>query len=128
MEFTDDEQTVTVDGVVMNLQCTLKVLLVGCSAVGICKGWLIIAAHGAEVRLRGELELQPVAQTKPEEPSQAEMENHALTHEPFKPWCSLCNQYRARQDQHATSHHESVGHSVVSFGFGYCSRMDGEVD
>ena len=81
-----------------------------------------------EQRLRGELERQPVAQMKPDEPSQAEVENHALTHEPFKPWCSLCNQYRARQDQHAVSHHESVGHSVVSFDFGYCSRMDGEVD
>ena len=144
VEFTDDEQTVTVDGVVMNLQCTLKVLRAGCNSLGISgrggkakclqrmvdhvRAQALIAAHGAEVRLRGELERQPVAQSKPEEPSQAEVENHALTHEPFKPWCSLCTQYRARQDQHSASHHESVGHSVVSFDFGYCSRMDGEVD
>ena len=144
VEFTDDEQTVTVDGVVMNLQCTLKMLRAGCSALGISgrggkakclqrmvdhvRAQALIAAHGAEVRLRGELERQPVAQSKPEEPSQAEVENHALTHEPFKPWCSLCNQYLARQDPHSASHHEPVGHSVVSFDFGYCSRMDGEVD
>ena len=128
----------------MNLQCTLKVLRAGCSALGVSsrggkakclqrmvdhvRAQALIAAHGAEVRLGGELEPQPVAQAKPEEPSQAEVENHALTHEPFKSWCSLCNQYRARQDQHSASHHESVGHSVVSFDFGYCSRMDGEVD
>lgn len=96
--------------------------------VGHVRAQALIASHGVEVRLRGELERQPVAQSRPEEPSQAEVENHSLTHEPFKSWCSLCNQYRARQDQHVASHHESSGHSVVSFVFGFCSRMDGETD
>eukprot|EP00435_Cladocopium_sp_Y103_P066753 s36_g29.t1 len=144
VEFTEDEETVTVDGVVMNMSCALKVLRAGCSSLGISgrggkaqclqrmvdhvKAQALIAAHGAEVRLRNELERQPVAQARPEEPSQSEIENHALTHEPFKAWCSLCNQYRARQDQHAASFHESAGHSVVSFDFGFCSRMEGETD
>ena len=119
VELTEDEQTVSVDGVVMNLDCTLKVLRAGCSALGVSgrggkakclqrmvdhvRAQALIVAHGAEVRLRDELERQPVAQPKPEEPSQAEVENHSFTHEPFKSWCSLCNQYRARQDQHYKS-------------------------
>ena len=46
--------------------------------VGHVRAQALIAAHGVEVRLRGELERQPVAQSRPEEPSQAEVENHSL--------------------------------------------------
>ena len=36
--------------------------------------------------------------------------------------------YRARQDKHVASDHDKTGHSVLSFDFGYCSRMSEESD
>ena len=94
VEFTGDEETVVVDGVTMSLSCTLKTLRAGCSALGLSgrggkakclkrmvehvRAQALLAAHGAEVRLRGETERIPVAQTKPEEPTQQEIENHSL--------------------------------------------------
>ena len=56
------------------------------------------------------------------------MENHGLTHEPFPAWCLLCVQYRAKQDLHRPSTHESSGHSVLSMDFGFCSREEDEAD
>ena len=88
----------------------------------------LLAAHGAEVRLKQEIEREPLAQSRLEEPNQQEVENHALTHEPFKSWCSLCTRYRSRQDPHPVSSHEGVGHFVLSLEFGYCNRMDDESD
>ena len=41
----------------------------------------LLAAHGAEVRVKQEMEREPVAQSRPEEPSQQEVENHALTND-----------------------------------------------
>ena len=88
----------------------------------------LLAAHGAEIKMRNELERAPVAQSKPEEPSQQEVENHGLTHEPFRAWCPLCVQYRAKQDPHRPSTHESSGHSVLSMDFGFCSREEDKAD
>ena len=88
----------------------------------------LIAAHGAEVRLKSEAEREAGAQRVPVQPSQMERDNHALTHEPFQPWCELCVMYRSRQDAHPPSTHEHAGHSVISFDFGYCSRMPNEED
>eukprot|EP00435_Cladocopium_sp_Y103_P011853 s1770_g3.t1 len=81
VEFTEDEETVTVDGVVMNMSCTLKVLRAGCSSLGISgrggkakclqrmvdhvKAQALIAAHGAEVRLRGVSQLLNQNQKNP---------------------------------------------------------------
>ena len=142
--YTADEETVVVDGMTMTLGCTLKVLRAGCSALGLStrggkskclqrmvehvKAQALLAAHGAEVHVKQDMEREPLAQSRPEEPSQQEVENHALTHEPFKSWCSLCTRYRSRQDPHPVSSHESVGHSVLSLDFGYCSRMEDESD
>ena len=88
----------------------------------------LIAAHGATVKLKAGSERLPVGQFKPDEPSQQEIENHCLTHEPFQSWCSLCVQYRARQDPHPASDHTSSGHSLLSVDFGFCSRMEDESD
>ena len=67
-------------------------------------------------------------QSKPKEPTAQELENHALTHEPFKAWCPLCVQFRAKQDPHPTRSHEGSGHSVLSMDFGYCSRTVDDED
>ena len=139
-----EEDTVVVDGVTMTLDCTLKVLQAGCSSLGLSqrgnkqkclkrmldhvKAQTLLAAHGAEVRLRQDVERMPIAQPKPSEPTEQEVLTHSLTHEPFKPWCALCTQYRSRQDPHPASEHERVGHSVISFDIGFCTRMADEVD
>ena len=140
--FEDD--TAVVDGVTMSLDCTLKTLQAGCTSLGLSgrggkakclkrmvdhlRAQSLIAAHGATVKLKAESERLPVGQFKPEEPSQQEVENHSLTHEPFQPWCPLCVQYRARQDPHPSSDHTSSGHSLLSMDFGFCSRHEDESD
>ena len=142
--FVPENESVVVDGVAMTLDCTLKVLQAGCDSLGLShrgskqkclqrvidhvKAQALLAAHGAEVRLRNEVERLPVAQSKPKEPTSQEVENHCLTHEPFKAWCSLCVQYRSRQDPHPVSEHQNVGHSIISYDFGFCARMADEVD
>eukprot|EP00435_Cladocopium_sp_Y103_P032117 s3208_g8.t1 len=142
--YEEDHEVAVVDGVSMNMLCTLKTLQSGCTALGLStrggrakcfkrmadhlRAQTLIAAHGATVKLRAESERVPIGQDKPEEPSQQEIETHNLTHEPYKPWCSLCVQYRARQDPHPVSSHAASGHSLLSMDFGYCSRKEDESD
>ena len=144
VEFTSDDETVVADGVTMSLSCTLKTLRGGCSALGLSgrggkakclkrmvehvRAQALLAAHSAEVRLRGETERIPIAHTRPEEPTQQEIENNFFTHEPYRTWCPLCVQYRAKQDPHPGQNHESSGHSVLSMDFGYCSSSNDETD
>ena len=92
------------------------------------KAQTLLAAHGAEIKLESETERTPMMQSKPEEPTSQEIENHMLAHEPYKAWCPLCVQYGAKQDPHPPRPHEGSGHSVISFDFGYCSRMTDESD
>ena len=140
--FEDD--TAVVDGITMSMECNLKTLQAGCTSLGLSgrggkakclkrmvdhlRAQSLMAAHGATVRLRAESERLPVGQFRPDEPSQQEIENHCLTHEPFQSWCSLCVQYRGRQDPHPASDHTSSGHSLLSMDFGFCSRMEDESD
>jgi hypothetical protein len=84
------------------------------------------AAHGAEFKMCNQLERVPVAQSEPDDPSQQEIETHGLAHEPFQALCPLCVQYRAKQNPHKPSAHESSGHSVLSMDFGFCSREEDE--
>ena len=74
------------------------------------------------------MERHAIPQRKPKEPSEQMKQTHALTNEPYEEWCSLCVANRARQDPHRRKAHEGVGHSVISFDFGYCSRMRDEDD
>ena len=50
-----------------------------------------------------------------------------LTHQPYAPWCEFCISNRAREDVHQSVTPSSAG-SVVSFGFGYVSRLEDEKD
>lgn len=69
-----------------------------------------------------------VQQKVPHEPTDDERAAHMLTHEPFKDWRAVCAMYRSRQDPHPKSDHVKSGHSVVSYDFGFCSRMADEQD
>ena len=88
----------------------------------------LIVAQGAEAKLKQNMERHAVPPRKPKEPSEQVKQTHALTHEPYEEWCSLCVSNGARQDPHRCQAHEDVGHSFVSFDFGYCSRMRDEED
>ena len=88
----------------------------------------LLAAHGAEVKLKAEGECEGKVQHVPKVPTPEEIQQHNLTHEPYKDWCEICVKHRARQDAHPKSSHENAGHSVISFDFCYCTRMPGEDD
>ena len=78
VQFTDDGRTVVVDGVSMTLDCTLKTLRAGCKSLGLSgrgskwkciqrmvehiKAQTLLAAHGAEVKLKNEIERTPMMQ------------------------------------------------------------------
>ena len=64
---------------------------------GSCADPTLLAAHGAEVRLKTDAEREVRGQKIPSVPTQVEVDNHNLTHEPFKDWCEVCTMYRARQ-------------------------------
>ncbi|CAE7250077.1 unnamed protein product, partial [Symbiodinium sp. CCMP2456] len=73
--------------------------------------------------LRAETSRPPSAPPIAQVPSDADRAQHALTHEPYAPWCDTCVRFRGRQDQHATeASHGDGSRSVLSFDFGYCSR------
>ena len=48
-----------------------------------------------------------------------------LTHQPYKPWCEYCVANRARQDPRPAAH-AKAGSSIVSFDYGYITRLEGE--
>ena len=56
-------------------------------------------------------------------------EDEALPHSPtiYAPWCEFCISNRAREDVHQSVTPSSAG-SVVSFDFGYVSRLEDEKD
>ena len=139
-----DEATVYIDGVALTFDSTFRALRAGCESLGLSKRGskqacmkrmldhvqtqTLLAAHSAEVRLKSEAEREVRGQKIPSVPTQVEIDNHDLTHEPFKEWCEVCTMYRARQDKHVASDHSHSGHSVLSYDSGYCSRMPGGAD
>ena len=140
----EEDSSVAVEGVVYTPDSSLRGLRAGCTALGLSKRGSkkecfkrmveymrtqsLITSQSVEAKLKQGSERHAVPQRKPKEPSEQVRDVHALTHEPYEEWCSLCVSNRARQDPHRRQTHESVGHSVVSFDFGYCSRMRDETD
>ena len=140
----EEEAVVYIDGTALTIQSSLRALRGGCESFGLSKRGskqmclkrmldhlqtqTPVAAHGAEVRLKSEAEREARAQHSPKAPSPEEIQQHNLTHEPYKDWCEICVNHRARQDAHVKSSHEQAGHSVVSYDFCFCTRMPGEDD
>ena len=136
----EEVESVTIDGAKLTVDSPLRALRAACVSLGLSKrggkaqcmqrmvshlnAQTLMAAHGAEVKLRSEAERVAVGQKVPQQPTDQEIENHGLTHEPYRDWCELCQSFRARQDPHPASAHDKVGHSVISYDYGFCSRMD----
>ena len=139
-----DENAVYLDGAKLTIEDSLKNLRLGCESFGLSKRGSkeqclkrmiehvrkqeLFAAHEAAIKVGSSLQRKPQEQRRPEEPSEQEVKTHNLTHEPYKEWCKHCVAHRARQDAHKPLRSHEVGHSVMSFDFGYASRKEGDKD
>ena len=132
---------VIVDGVTLNSNTTLKVIRTACESLGLAKSGSkakclarlhnflstqeLVAQHAASTALKSETERAAVTLRVPEQPSEEERKAHSLTHQPYKQWCEYCIANRARQDPHPAAH-AKAGSSIVSFDYGYITRLEGE--
>lgn len=103
-----------VDGVQLSLSSSLANVRIGCESLGLskcggkekCLMWMLehvkahelIAATSATVKLQRENARPAVEQSKPEVPTQSMIDEHSLTHYPYKPWSETCVMHKARQD------------------------------
>ena len=142
-EELSDPLSVTVEGVVLDSNTPLRVIRAACTNLGLTKNGSklkclkrlhnfissqeLMAQTAATTAVRGELERRPVFASIPEEPTPEEIASHELTHQPFQAWCEFCVANRARQDPHLPSKRVSSA-SIVSFDFGYVTRLEGERD
>jgi hypothetical protein len=139
----EDYEVIVVDGVKLDTTSTLRTLRAACETLGLpssgskkkCLSRLwshlqaqeLIAAHGAQQQLRGEFSRPANAQFVPDAPTEKEIAEHNLTHQPYAPWCELCISNRSQQDPHPVRRDESSSaHSTVSFDFGFASRTEDE--
>ena len=135
-----DAFSVIVDGVALDSSFPLGVIRQACSALGLgrsggkvkclerikkhLESQELAAQHHAEVQLRNEGERVAVSPPVPTEPSDEVSAHHNLTHQPYAAWCEVCVSNRGRQDSHVPHPEPSSGASVISFDFGYLSRLD----
>ena len=87
----------------------------------------LLAQQGATASLEDEISREPLAPAVPQVPTDEQRMKHYLTHQPYAPWCVFCISNRAREDVHQSVTPSSAG-SVVSFDFGYVSRLEDEKD
>ena len=81
--------------------------------------------EGEEKREREEEEQgrQPATRRTPAEPTRKEIEEHELTHTPFRSWCPQCVQGRGRQNAHKTNK-EGEEKGLPSFHLDYWIMRD----
>ena len=131
---------VIIDGLRLGSNSSLKTLRTACESLGLAvgggkanclkrlwehlQGQELIAAHGAQPQLRGDLVRPANVQPVPAEPSECEIAEPNLTHQPFAAWCELCVANRSQQDIHPARRDEPAGaHTCVSFDFGTRSQL-----
>ena len=139
----DAIETVTVSGVVIDRNSSLRVMRAALVSLGLGKNgsksqcWERLVRHIREAELlrehqvdhtlRAETSRPPLAPPVAQVPTAEDRAQHSLTHEPYAPWCDVCVRFRGRQDKHPTEFSHSEGsRSVLSFDFGYCSRESGD--
>ena len=135
--------SVTVGGVTIDRHSSLRVMRAALVSLGLSKNgskaqcWERLTRHIKEAELlreqqvdhtlRAEMSRPPAAPPIPRVPCEEDRARHALTHEPYAPWCETCVRFRGRQDGHPTEAAHGAGdRSVLSFDFGYCSRESGD--
>ena len=70
--------------------------------------------------------LRPRAIASPSTPTRQEIEEHELTHLPFRSWCRHCVRGRAKGDPHAQ--HQEDEHAMPMVCCDYCFMGDSETD
>ena len=140
----DEPFSVVVDGVALNSSFPLATIRDACTSLGLgrsggkmkclerlkkhLESQQLAAQHSAEIQLRKDDQRVAQAPPVPTEPSDEERNRHNLTHQPYASWCEICVANRGRQDGHRAHPEPSSGASVVSFDFGYLSRLETEDD
>ena len=129
-----------VDGVSLDSSFPLAVIRQACTSLGLARSGgkatclqrlkkhlesqQLVAQHSAEIQLRADEERVAASPVVPVEPSDEVRAQHALTHQPFASWCEICVSNRGRQDSHMPHPVPSSGSSVLSFDFGFLTRLD----
>ena len=140
----DEPFSVVVDGVALNSSFPLATIRDACTSLGLgrsggkmkclerlkkhLESQQLAAQHSAEIQLRKDDQRVAQSPPVPTEPSDEERNRHNLTHQPYASWCEICVANRGRQDGHRAHPEPSSGASVVSFDFGYLSRLETEDD
>ena len=140
----DEPFSVVVDGVALNSSFPLATIRDACTSLGLgrsggkmkclerlkkhLESQQLAAQHSAEIQLRKDDQRVAQAPPVPTEPSDEERNRHNLIHQPYASWCEICVANRGRQDGHRAHPEPSSGASVVSFDFGYLSRLESEDD
>ena len=62
---------------------------------------------------------RPVTITDPNQPTKTEIEEHNVTHTPYKPWCRHCVRGKGRSDRHF-KHKSDTESQVPTISFDYC--------
>lgn len=145
LEEVQEDGSFLIEGVVVTLDSTCKVLKAACSHLGLsqsggkAKLFGKIQAHFDQKRIELTREAamkardmdERSAETIPlmEPPSQDEIERHLLSHLPYAGWCSSCVMARGRQDSHklAETHRVQREHPTVSMDFAYTGYGDGSL-
>ena len=142
VEAPAEHDAVIVDGVQLSMNSSLANIRIGCESLGLSKrggkqrclkrmlehvqAQELIAATSTTGKIQRENARVPVEQSRPVVPTQAMIDEHALTHYPYQSWCETCVMHKARQDAHVVQEHGQKQHSVISFDFGYASRKEGD--
>ena len=138
-----DSFSVMVQGVTLDSTTPLRIIRAACKNLGLssngskmkCLKRLhqhiqaqeLLAQQGATASLEDEISREPLAPAVPQVPTDEQKMKHYLTHQPYAPWREFCISNRAREDVHQSVTPSSAG-SVVSFDFGYVSRLEDEKD
>ena len=138
-----DSFSVMVQGVTLDSTTPLRIIRAACKNLGLssngskmkCLKRLhqniqaqeLLAQQGATASLEDEISREPLAPAVPQVPTDEQRMKRYLTHQPYAPWCEFCISNRAREDVHQSVTPSSAG-SVVSFDFGYVSRLEDEKD
>ena len=140
----DEPFSVLVDGVALDSSFPLATVRGACSSLGLgrsggklkclerlkkhLESQQLVAQHSAEIQLRKDDERVAQSPPIPSEPSDEDRKRHMLTHQPYASWCEICVSNRGRQDGHRPHPEPSSGASVISFDFGFLSRLETEDD
>ena len=83
----------------------------------------------AEKVVAKDVDRKPKAVTNPKLPSQAEIDEHNLTHSPYRNWCAICVKAWGQEDHHRTDKSKVDSEvPIVDMDYGYMKYKDKDVD